>query len=85
MAAWTYTLNLSDIFRDPERTFIQRRDAIVERIKGSKYYREVVKEDLNLDAWTRDLAGAETADEFDEVWAEFYDTADYHRCWIQTR
>jgi hypothetical protein len=86
MPSWRYRLDVSDVFHDDGRTFEERRDIIVARIKAAPFYESRWGDwDLLVDIVDR-LADSPEGDTFDEAWSEFYDWADYaHRVWIATR
>jgi len=75
---WDLTVNLADVFHNDELSFEQRRDAIVQRLYGSGWNSDVVY------TLVADLGAAEDAGEFDEIWDEIYDHADFDRVWITT-
>lgn len=78
---WNYKLQLGDLFHNDDMRFEQRRDAIVARIKASRFYDA---DDLVLDDILYELAGAQEPDDFDGPWSWFYDYADMHRIWVET-
>lgn len=84
---WSNEIDLSGVFHNAEVTFEQRRDAIVARLKASRWYRESDPEiGGSVAEIIRDhLAYAEDTDEFDAWWDELYDHADYDRVWLKTR
>jgi hypothetical protein len=57
-------------------TFEEKRDAIIGRIRESGWQSE------DLDNALGELAEAEDAADFDEVWDLIYDLADEERVWI---
>jgi hypothetical protein len=71
---WLANVDLRDVWRDPQWTFEQRRDLIVDRIRASGWECRFVDE----------LAGCETVWDFDQVWSVIYDQADDDRVWIAT-
>ena len=77
---WDRRIRLSDIFHNTEMSFEERRDAIVLRIRNSRWAdeNETVAELLG------ELADTETEDEFNGPWDAIYDEADYDRVWIAT-
>lgn len=83
MPSWTHTINLAMIFHDEDRTFMERRDEIVARIKWSSAY--IDEFDDVVDAIVEALAQTCDISEFDELWNEFYDWADDNRVWVSTR
>ncbi len=78
---WKHRLNLGDVFHDESRTFEQRRDEIVRRIKAARWYDE---NDNTLWYIVDQLADTEDPDDFDDPWSDFYDWADAERVWVDT-
>lgn len=89
MKKWKAKLDLSGIFYDESMTFIERRDAIVARIRAAGWFKRAVADgsaqyDYEVGGIVDELADTETADDFDIVWDGFYDWADAdHRLWIE--
>jgi hypothetical protein len=81
-AHWLHQLDVADVFHDEDKPFLLRRDVMVARIKAAPFYDE---DDMELERIVEDLAYAETPDEWDGPWDEFYDWADDSRVWIKTR
>lgn len=81
---WKETVRLADVFHNEEMDFPERRDAIVARIKHTKWYQLAAREDAELFYVIDELADTEGADEFDCVWNYVYDIADGDRVWIAT-
>lgn len=79
-AVWLATIRLGDVWKNPELSFEERRDAIVSRIKSSNWYGE--GDDLTLADIVDGLSEAEDADDFDDAWDALYDLADEDRVWI---
>ncbi len=80
LPVWDRRLNLADVWKNPDLTFEQRRDAVVDRIRSSGWAdRNDTVADL-LD----ELGDAASADEFDGPWDLIYDEADVDRVWIAT-
>jgi hypothetical protein len=77
MNGWSKTLDLGDIFH-ADKPFPEKRDAMVTRIRA------LDPNDAELDDIADELADAQDGDEWDRVWAWFYDWADYNRVWIRT-
>ncbi|TDP29838.1 hypothetical protein [Nocardia ignorata] len=84
---WAEKVDLRDVFRNPDMTFIECRDAIVARLKRSRWFVEAdpLECDGVHDIIAVHLAHAEDTDEWDGWWDELYDLADYARVWIGTR
>jgi hypothetical protein len=83
---WSEKIDLKDVFHDKSITFEQRRDAIVARLKMSRWYIDADPDELDGVREIIDchLAEAEDVDEFDGWWSDLYDHADYARVWIGT-
>lgn len=82
MPRWDHTLDIKDIFHNPEMSFEEKRDEIVSRIKASGFY-AWDDYDLNDIVWC--LQHATDAAEWDEDWDHFYDWTDENRVWVITR
>lgn len=80
---WAQRIYLGDVFHNEDLTFVQRRDAVMRRLRASRWVRDS-GDDTALTMLLDDLAEAADAEEFDEVWDEIYDIADYDRVWIDT-
>lgn len=80
MSAWRRSLDVSDIFRG-DAPFEERRDLMVRRVRAL----DPNEEDGELQDIADRLSDAETGDEWDGPWDEFYDWADWHRVWVRTR
>lgn len=78
---WTYTINIADVWKNPEMTFEERRDAIVRRLRASRWLRDRGEYSDIHDA-VEELADVGSAAKFDEVWSYIYDEADADRAWI---
>jgi hypothetical protein len=76
LRSWKRTVNLKGVWRNEAMTFEERRDAIIGRIRESGWQSE------DLDNAIDELAEAEDADDFNEVWDLIYDLADEERVWI---
>lgn len=81
MSAWKYRVDLKDVFHDENRTFEERRDEIVGRIKTAGFYDE---DDEYLGELVAYIEESEDVDEFNVSWDEFYDWADVNRVWVAT-
>lgn len=80
---WPYTIYLKDVWKNPELTYEQQRDKIVERFRASDWIKAEGSDGGPLDRLVDDLAEAYNTSEFDDVWREIYDYAGYERtCWI---
>lgn len=80
---WSKRINLADVFHNEDLTFIQRRDAIVARIRRSGWLAQYDEYD-ELTQVVEELSEAENTDEFDGPWDVIYDYADIDRVWIST-
>jgi len=81
MTKWNETVNIADVFHDESMAFEARRDAIVGRIKASKWRS---RKDNDLEDCVDNLAESMSIEEFDFYWGELYDLADFDRVWIKT-
>lgn len=77
-ARWDHTLDLRDIWKSV-LPFEEQRAAVVARIKASRFY---AQDSWGLEDIVVELATADSVEEFDEWWDEFYDWADEHRVWV---
>lgn len=81
---WAITVRFTGLFHNPELTFEQFRDAVVARIKASRW--DKITEDAHeLERLIIDLGTAADVKEFDEYWDELYDLSGTDRVWIITR
>lgn len=83
---WAHTLDLRDVYHSDALGFVGRRDAIVRRIKASRWYQD--RDAAGFDEFGElvdDLARTEAQAEFNEFFDAVYDQADVDRVWIQTR
>jgi hypothetical protein len=82
---WGEKLRLGDVFHNDDLSFIERRDAIVTRIKATRWYRDADPHEFDgLHDVVENLATEESPDDFDYWWDELYDLADVARVWIET-
>lgn len=85
MASWNYTLKLADIFRNEDMTFEESRDEIGRRIKKAVFYKKAVADgDYDLESIVIDIECADSVEEFDDYWEEFYNWCDDARVWVAT-
>ncbi|MFC4373311.1 hypothetical protein ACFO5K_04280 [Nocardia halotolerans] len=84
---WDEKVDLSATFHNPDMTFIERRDAIVARLKRTRWFKTADQHEFDgvHDIIAEHLAHAEDTEEWDGWWDELYDLADYARVWIGTR
>lgn len=81
---WRHTIRLADVFHDDTRTFEQRRDVIVARLRASEWFASP-GQGSDLPEIVDELADAESTSDFEAAWAALYDEADLDRVWIATR
>jgi len=86
MPVWHIRIDVSDVFRNETMTFEERRDAIVNRLRTSRWFGLRHDEDdrEQLQLLLEELADVSDVDEFDGVWSWIYDEADADRVWIST-
>lgn len=88
MAHWEYTLNLRDIWKEPEIPFDKMRDAVVQRIVDSDFWKDTLEFDLEanyeLTSIIEDMSMSRNMREFNLAWSDFYDFADEYRIWVAT-
>lgn len=84
---WAEEVDLSAVFRNDTLAFVDWRDAVVQELKATRWYRNADPHDLDgvREIIEYHLAHAEDREEFDGWWDELYDHADYDRVWITTR
>ena len=85
MPQWKMTIDLSAVFHNDTMTFEERRDRIVEILRGSRWVKNTDGALNDLPAVVDELAETVDVDEFDSVWDAIYDRADDDRVWIKTR
>lgn len=82
---WNHSLELYDVWKDEDRSFEERRDVIVERIKAMPLYVEDHEhEDFDDELWwiVDEMGDTDTEDYFNICWDAFYDWADDMRVWV---
>ena len=77
---WKHHLRIKDIWRDDDLSWETKRDAVVAKIKKLPHYQS----DDELIEIVEMLEEATFISEFDEVWDQFYDWADWNRVWVET-
>lgn len=83
LPVWDRRINVSDVWRDENLTFEQRRDAIVARLNASPWIKNRDQSGFDqLGDIVYNLSTADDVEEFDGWWDELYDHADYDRVWI---
>lgn len=83
LPVWRMTIDLSDIWRNDDLGFEEKRDAVVERVSRSGWLESY---DDVFDALATAIEGIKYADSFEEFdgwWDEIYDHADVDRVWIK--
>ena len=80
---WAHRVDVSNVFRAEDLTFVERRDAIVSRLRVTAWVKAADEFD-ELTQLVDELAYAEDPERFDVVWDDIYDLADYDRVWIKT-
>lgn len=94
LPSWAATLRLKDFYHNDLLTFEEKREKIVFRIKQLALYKAAERtiEDPSLKGWRdakrflgliKELAGSD-AEDFDELFGQFYDWADVNRIWVET-
>jgi hypothetical protein len=86
MAVWLHEINVSAFFEahleDEDFDFVASRDGIVAT------FRAAMKTNAALDEMFAELidelADSSDTDDFDVVWQEVYNVADFERVWIKT-
>ena len=81
---WEHKISVADVFHNEAMTFPEIRDAVVERLRASAWFKSKDEFD-DLPMLVEDLSDAETAGDFDSAWSAIYDEADADRAWIATR
>ncbi len=84
LPVWAETIDLKDIWQDDDMPEMTKRDAIVARIKASRWYRN--RDSAGFDERGEavdNLADAADEDEFNGWWDELYDFWDADRVWIK--
>lgn len=81
MADWKYTIKLGDVFHNENMTFIERRDAIVHRIRISPWFKKLDEFDDAVGA-VEELSDSENLEDFDIVWAALYEIFNADLVWI---
>lgn len=76
----THTLQLADVFHS-NMSFRRWRDAIVQRIRGARFYMA----DGDLDDIVHEMSLCVHRSEFDYLWDDFYTWADRNSVHIETR
>lgn len=83
---WSRTLNLREIFHNPEMNLAQRGGAIVAAVRACGWPK-IANDVEELEQMLEELADAADADDrdwFNTVWDSLCDTANIDRVWIET-
>lgn len=85
---WDEVVRLGDVWRDEDLSFEERRDAIVARLRTTRWFAQSDPDEFDgvHEIIAYHLAEAEDADEFNGWWDDLYDHADLgeHRVFIDT-
>ncbi|MEE9125395.1 MAG: hypothetical protein V3U14_13030 [candidate division NC10 bacterium] len=84
MPQWKHKIDLSDIFNDEDRTFLQCRDAIVTVLRADTWLAARFDDDDELYGIVDELNDTDTEEWFNSAWNAFYDWADGERLWVNT-
>lgn len=79
---WKYRVPISDIFYDKDAALEKKRDAVVERVRLSGWFRHAENSDMHLVSIVDGLASAEDEDEVKDFLHQLYDQADRDRAWL---
>jgi hypothetical protein len=85
MTIWNKTVDVSSVFHNDDMSFIERRDAIVKKFRDAWPVSFTEDESLEINDILDELEETEDVEEFNSVWDEVYDWADYRKVWIKTR
>ena len=83
MPHWNISLNLTDLWRNEDIGFEEKRDKIVAVIKASGW-RKITPYPDYFDSLVDEVAETLNITEFDLAFSEIYDQADADRVWIET-
>lgn len=83
MANWLITVPLGDFWRDGTKSFTEKRDLTVDRIKKSGW-RGITPYPDHFDNLVDELAETLNIPEFDYALGELYDQADADSVWFDT-
>lgn len=81
MTEWKQTIRLGDIFRNEALAFLERRDAIVSRLRNSSWVKNKDEFD-ELPQYIEELANADTDEAYESAMHAIYDEADADRVWL---
>ncbi len=83
MPHWEYTIDLGDVFHNDALSYKKKRDAIVDRLRASRWLREAGP-GSTIVLLVDQLALAGSVERFDRIWNNVYDEANIDRAWIET-
>lgn len=83
MAAWIYTVHLTQWFHNEDMSFTEKRDAVADKIEFGQW-RKLSNEPEYLLALVAELRKTKDTESFDKVFSKIYDLADDDRIWIET-
>lgn len=79
---WFLTVPLADVWKNPELSFDEQVEKIVERIKASTW-RSITPYPHTFDELLATLEKSSDAQEFNATWDEVMDLADLDRVWVE--
>lgn len=79
---WHLSIELDDLFGDPERPAMERRAEIAERLRASKW--TAISTDPSRLRWLIDKFEEADVHDADVWWNGLYDMADTDRVWLDT-
>ena len=79
---WFLTVPLADVWKNPELSFDEQVEKIVERIKESTW-RSITPYPHTFDELIATLEKSSDAQEFNATWDEVMDLADLDRVWVE--
>lgn len=82
-SAWERTVNLKGIINNSDMTLLEVRDAAVRAIRASGWV-DVRADDEDFILLIEELEECETKEDFNYLFNEVYNYADYDRVWIAT-
>lgn len=83
MSNWNETLDINHILRDEDMEFEEKRDAIVAKVKASRWYKKEEEAGfVTLYLIIEEMQDADDVDWFDSTLSALYDEADADRIWM---
>lgn len=85
MANWKYKLDLKEDWRKADRREIMAKelaDIVIRKITNSTFYSRADDELQYIIDEFKGIGVNDSFDDFDVVWNEFYDYADFNRIWV---